>query len=102
MHSETESSSPDSQPRGPSIPTPPPPWWWGGWKIAGVSVPWRDKGGGVFWDPRASGLEESRRHVGSEAARSPVETRHPCLALRGHVDFTFPHCGTGAIWEESR
>lgn len=62
----------------------------GGWKMAGVLVPWRDQSVGVFWDPRASGLEESRRHVGHEAVRSPVETGHPCLALCGTHRFHLP------------
>lgn len=52
--------------------------------MAGVSVPC-GPGGGVFQDPKASGLEEFRRLRRNKAVGSTVENRNSCLASSWNI-----------------
>lgn len=92
MHSEP--SSADSQPRDPPTLTVPSPWWQrteAGRHLNTLEGPRRE---------RVPGLEESRRRVGSEAVKAPVESRHPSmkrLALHGAS-----RCHLPSLWSRSR
>ena len=94
MHSEP--SSADSQPRDPPTLTVPSPWWQrteAGRHLHTLEGPRRE---------RVPGLEESRRRVGSEALKAPVEAfveHGDAMPFMEHPDVIFPHCGAGAMWK---